>query len=141
MGAQSAGKQAIAVGDMDFVFRRAARRAQGAGDNIGPVINIVLRIAHHRRLAGSPRGRVDAHHLLHRHRKGIKGVVVAQILLGGAGKLAQIAQFVEIVRMNARRVEFTAIHRHIVVGVLQGPLQTLGLQGLQLVARCAFNRV
>ena len=126
---------------MNFVFCRPARRAQGAGDNIGPVINIVLRITHHRRLAGGARRRVDAHHLLHRHRKGIKRIVVAQILLGGAGKLAQIAQLMKIVRMNARRVEFAAIHRHIVIGVLQGPLQTLGLQGLQLVARCAFNRV
>ena len=130
MGAQPAGKQTIAVGDMNFVFCRPARRTQGAGDNIGPVINIVLRIAHHRRLAGGARRRVDTHHLLHRHRKGIKGVVVAQILLGGAGKLAQIAQFVKIVRMNARRVKFTAIHRHVLIRMLKGPLQTLGLQGL-----------
>ena len=73
---------------------------------------------------------MDAHHLLHRHRKSIKRIVVAQILFGGTGKLTQIAQFVKIVRMNARRIKFTAIHRHVLIRMLKGPLQTLGLQGL-----------
>ena len=33
---------------------------------------------------------VRAHHLLHRHREGIEGIVVAQILFGGAGEFLQI---------------------------------------------------
>lgn len=60
---------------------------------------------------------MDTHHLLHRHREGVERIVITQVLLGGAGKLAQIAQLTKIVRVNARRIELTAIHRHIFIGV------------------------
>ena len=130
MRAKAAGEQAVAVGNVDFVLRRAARRAQGAGDDVGPGINIVLRVAHHRRLAGGSRRGVDAHNLLHRHRKGIEGVVIAQILLGGAREFAQVAQLMEIVRMHSGRVKLAAVHRNVVVSVFQRPLQALGLQSL-----------
>ena len=128
--AKAAGKQAVAVGDVDFIFCRAAGGAQGAGDDIGPGIDIILRVAHHRRFAGGPGRGVDAHNLLHRHRKGIERVVIAQILFGGARELAQVAQFVEIVRMHPRRVKLAAVHRNVVVSMFQRPFQTLGLQSL-----------
>ena len=60
---------------------------------------------------------MDTHHLLHRYREGVEGIVVTQVLLGGAGKLAQIAQLTEIIRVNPRRVELTAVHRDIFIGV------------------------
>ena len=60
---------------------------------------------------------MDTHHLLHRYREGVEGIVVTQVLLlGGAGKLAQIAQLTEITRVNPRRVELTAVHRDIFIG-------------------------
>jgi hypothetical protein len=139
--AKAAGEQAIAVGDVNFIFRRAAGGAQRTGDDIGPVINIVLRVAHHRRFAGGPGRGVNAHHLLHRHREGIEGIVVAQILFGGAREFGQVAQFAKVVRVHAGGVEFATIHRHIVIRMIQGPLQPLGLQGLQLITRGGFNRI
>lgn len=84
---------------------------------------------------------MNTHHLLHRHREGIEGIVVAQILFGGAREFGQVAQFMEVVRVHACGVEFTTIHWHIVIRMIQRPLQTLGLQGLQLITRGGFNRI
>ena len=60
---------------------------------------------------------MDTHYLLHRYREGIKRIVVTQVLLGGAGKLAQIAQLTEIIRVNPCRIKFATVHRHVFIGV------------------------
>ena len=73
---------------------------------------------------------MNAHHLLHRHGKGIERIVIPQVLLGGAREFADIRQLFEIVRVNARGVKLAFVHRHVVIGVMQRPLQTLGLQRL-----------
>ena len=73
---------------------------------------------------------MNTHHLLHRYGEGIERIVIAQILLGGARELANIGQFAEIVRVNARGIKLTFVHRHVVIGVVQRPFQTLGLQRL-----------
>jgi hypothetical protein len=73
---------------------------------------------------------VNAHHLLHRHGKGIERVVIPQVLLGGARELTDIRQLVEIVRVNARGIKLAFVHRHVVIGVMQRPFQTRGLQRL-----------
>ena len=73
---------------------------------------------------------MNAHHLLHRHGEGIERVVIPQVLLGGARELTDIRQLVEIVRMNARSIKLAFVHRHVVIGVMQRPFQTRGLQRL-----------
>ena len=47
--AQSAGEKAIAISDVDFIFRGTTCGTQRAGDDVSPGIDIILRIAHHRR--------------------------------------------------------------------------------------------
>ncbi len=140
MRAQAAGEQAVAVGDVHLVFGGGAAGAQAAGDDIGPIIDVALGVTDHRRAAGGTRGGMDAHHLLHRHCEGVERVVVAQILLGGVGEARQIAQLFEIVGVYAGLVEFAFVHRHIVVGVVQRPLQTRQLQRFNLIARGEFDR-
>ncbi|SPZ62118.1 Uncharacterised protein [Serratia quinivorans] len=77
MGTQPTGEQAIAVGYMHLVFGRGTSGAQAAGDDIGPVIDIPLGVADHRRPAGSARRGVNTHHLFNWYREGIERVVVA----------------------------------------------------------------
>ncbi len=84
---------------------------------------------------------MHAHHLLHRYGKHAERIVIAQILLGGAREFFDVLQFFEVIRVNARFIEFAAIHRHIFVGVIESPLQALRLQCLQLVQRCFFDWV
>jgi chromosome condensin MukBEF complex kleisin-like MukF subunit len=69
------------------------------------------------------------------------GIVITQILLGGARELADIRQLFEIIRVYARRIKLAFVHWHVVVGVFQRPLQTLGLQRLQFINGGGFNRI
>ena len=87
---QPTSKQAVTIGNMNFVFGRAPCRTQRTRYNIGPVINIVLRIADNCRFTCGSRRSMNAHHLFHWHGKGVKGIVVAQILFGGTGKFTQV---------------------------------------------------
>ncbi|MNV46983.1 hypothetical protein D3C71_1388320 [compost metagenome] len=63
MRAQPAGKESVAISHVNFILARAAGGAQRTGDNIGPVVDIVLRVADHRRFTRRAGGRMNAHHL------------------------------------------------------------------------------
>ncbi len=113
-------------------IERATRSAQ--------VSMSLLRVAHHRRLAGGARRRVHAHHLLARHREHAERVVVAQVLLGGERELRQVGERLQVVGVHALRVEGLAVVRHVVVGALQRRLQALQLQRGELVAAGGLDR-
>jgi hypothetical protein len=80
-------------------------------------------------------------HLCARHGKHAEGVVVAQVCLGGERELGNVSQRVQVVRVHALVVEFFAVVRHVVVGVLQAPLQALQLQRGNFIAAGGFNGV
>ena len=115
---------------MNFVFRTAARGAQRTGHQISPVVDVMLGITDDGRLSGGAGRGVNTHHLLHRYGKGIERIVITQVLLGGARKLTDVFQRFKIVRVNARGVKLAFVHRNVVIGVMQRPFQTLGLQRL-----------
>jgi len=48
--------------------------------------------------------------------------------LGGEGEAGQVFERAAIAGLHARRIEFPAVVRHVVVGVLQRPAQPLELQ-------------
>ena len=129
--AEAAGEQAVAVGDVHDVAGAAAGGADRARHQVGPGVDVVLRVAHDRRLAGGARRRVDARHLLARHREHAERVVVAQVLLDGERELRQVGERLQVAGMHALGVERLAVVRHVVVGVLQRPLQALQLQRLR----------
>src|SRR5574343_1586704 len=52
VGTQAAGEHAVTVGDMHHVTRPAARGADRAGNDVGPVVEVVLGVADDHRLAG-----------------------------------------------------------------------------------------
>ena len=128
VGAQPAGEQAVAIGDVDLHARPGAGGAQRAGDDVGPHVDVALGVAHHRRPAGGAGRSVDAHHLRLRHREHAEGIGVAQVLLGGEGKLAKVGQRLEVVGMDAGGVELGAVMRDVLVGVAHRPLETAELQ-------------
>ena len=65
--------------------------------------------------------------LVLRHGEHAKGIVLAQVLLGGEGKLGKVCQGAQIRGVHAGGVKFLAVVRHLVIGVLQRPAQTLNL--------------
>jgi hypothetical protein len=74
-----------------------------------------------------------------RDREHVERVVVAQVLLARKREFRQVGQRLQVVRMHAGGVERGAVMRHVVVGVLERPLQALQLQGLQLVLAGGFD--
>ena len=101
MGAEAAGEEAVAVGDMHLHAGPAARGANRARHQVRPDVDIARRVADDRRLAGGAGGGVDAHDLLARHREHAERVVLAQILLRGEGEFPKVRQLLEILRVDA----------------------------------------
>jgi len=141
MRAEAAGEQAVAIGDVGDVPLAAAAGVDRTGHQLAPPVDVGLRVADHRRLAGRPARGVDAHHFLARHGEHPVRVVVAQVLLVGEREAREIGERAEIVRMNAGGVEGGAVVRHVAVDVVQRPLEALGLQRDDLVATGGFDGV
>jgi len=84
---------------------------------------------------------VDTGHLVLRHREHAERVLLAQVLLGGEGEVAQVAQFAQVGGVDACFVELALVQGDPVVGVGHGVLQPLELQGLEFVAGNGFLAV
>jgi hypothetical protein len=141
VGAQAAGEEAIAVGDVDDHAAAPACGADRAGHDVGPGVDVASGVADHRRLARRAAGRVDPHDLVAWHREHLEGIVVAQVLLAGEGKLRQVSEGPAVVGVHAMRVEGPAVERDVVVGVLEAPLQPFELQRGELVTRGGLDRI
>ena len=141
MGAQAAGEQAIAIGNLHLVAASAACRTDGASDDIGPGVDVILGVADHGRFACGAAGGMQAHNVLRRHGEHAVGVVVAQVGLGGERQFRQVVQRLDVVRVHAQCIEALPVQRHVGVGVFQTPAQALELVLAQLVDAGGFNRV
>ena len=62
---------------------------------------------------------MNAQHLLARHGEHAEGVVLAQVVLGGEGKLGEILERLQVVRVSACRIEGCAVVLDIGIGVRQ----------------------
>ena len=141
MRAEAAGEQAVAISVVHQHAGAPAGGADRARHHVGPDVDIALRVADHDRLAGRARGRVDADQLFARHRKHVEGIIVAQVGLHREREFGEIGELPEIGGMHAGRIERLPVMRDVVVGVLERPGETLGLQRHDLVARGALGLI
>ena len=141
VGAQAAGEQAVAVGDMHLVAGPAAGGVDGARHQLRPHVDVVPGVADHGRLAGGAAGGVHAHHLLARHGEHAERIGVAQVLLGGEGELRQVGEGFQVVRLYAGLVELAPVVGDVVVGMLERPAQAGQLQGGDFVAAGVLDGV
>src|SRR5574343_1265516 len=141
VGAEAAGEHAIAVGDMDHVASAATGRTDRAGNNVGPVVDIVLGVADDDRFAGRAAGGVQAGQLIARHGEQTERVVVTQVGLGHERELGQVGQALQVVWMDAFFLAALAVRGSVVVAVAYRPLQALKLQRGNFLAAGGFDRV
>ena len=129
VGAEPAGEQAVAVGDVDRHAGPAAGGADAAGDDVGPGGEVAVGVADDGRLSGGAAAGVDAPHLVPRHGEHAEGVVRPQVVLRRerelrAGRPARVRS----PGATPAGVERLPVVRDVVVGVLQAPPQPLELQ-------------
>ncbi len=137
--AEPAGEQTVAVGDVHDVAGSAAGCSNRARHEQRPRVDVLRGVADDRRLARRAAGRVNAHDLFARHREHAERIVGAQVVLHRERKLREIVERAQVMRMHARGAEALAIVSDVLVCVQQRPLQTLQLQGAQLVQARRFD--
>ena len=80
------GPDAVAHGDLHPVQGRDPGHLVAAGEEVLPVVEVLLGVAQDLALAGGAAGGVDAHDLLEGHRPEREGVAVPQVLARGQGE-------------------------------------------------------
>ena len=100
VGAEAAGEQAVAVGDLEDVPGSDADGGHGAGEGLGPVVQVVLGVSDQRGLPGGTGGDVVPHDLVLRNGEELVRVVVAQVLLVHERELADVRQTGDVVRVD-----------------------------------------
>jgi len=130
VGPEAAREEAVAVGVVDDVVLREPRHDEAAGHELGPGVDIALRVTHDGRAARGSRGGVDANHARHGHGEEAVGVVVPQVLLGREGKPPQVVQGLDVVGFDAGIIEAALVEPDGVVDALDHLLKPFDLQRL-----------
>ena len=116
---------------MDDIAPADAGGAQGAGDKLGPGLDVPAGIADDRRFARGPRGGVDPHDLFHGHGKHAERIIVAQVLFGSKGQPLQVLETFDIFRFDTGVVVFLTVKRNHIVDPLEESLQAAELDGFE----------
>ena len=106
-----------------------------------PGLDVLLRVADDRRLAGGSARGVDADDVLHRRSEHAERIVCRRSSFVVKGNLAMSASRSKIVRMNAGGVELLPIGRDAFIGVAERILQAHELERANLVDAGLFDRL
>ena len=112
MGAKPAREQPVPVRHVHDVTPAAARRVDRPGHDLRPHVQAASRVPHDGGSAGRPAARVDAHHLLARHREHPERVVRPQVLLAGEGDAREVIQRADVTGPQPHGVERRPVVRH-----------------------------
>ena len=90
MHAQTAGEQAVTVGDLDERLLAGPGRRQGAGHDFRPDAEVAAGVADDRMFAGGAAGRVQPDDFRRRDREQPVRIVVAHVLLSDERQFADV---------------------------------------------------
>ena len=141
MDAKPAREQPVAIGIVQHITGFQTRSAQGSCDNAAPVLKVSFGVTDDRWLARGARRRMNPRDLVAGDGKHPEGIVIPQVGFDGEREFGQIAQALQIIGMHACFIKAFAIKGHVVIGVTQGPFQTVKLQRADLVPAGDLNRV
>ena len=133
VGAEAAGEESVAVGDLHHVVAGDAVHGHAPGDALGPDRYVAGGLRDADRLAGGAGGAVEAVDLAHRRGGEPERVLVAQVRLFHEGELREVLERHEVARLDAGLVAAAAEERHALVFVGDESLELLELQRPQLV--------
>ena len=139
MEAETAGEHAVAERHLHAIARDDARHAGKTRDAVAPNGHVMLGVADDNRLARRSRGRVHLDDLVERLGEKPIGERLAQRVLIGEGKLADIFERLDVLGRNAHLVHLVAIPRHVLVGVGNLSDQLLKLDRADALAARGFH--
>src|SRR5579862_922536 len=85
--------------------------------------------------------RVQPHDLLAPHGEHAERIVLAQIVLGGEGEVAQVGELFQVLGMHAGALALAAIRAHLLIGMTERPLEARQLQRAQLLYARPLDRL
>ena len=138
MRAQTAGKQAVAIGHLHDIVLADVGAVHGTCHELRPAVDIAAGITGHAGLAGGAAGGVQADDVVTRHGEQTEGIVIAQVLLFGEGQVLQIGQALDVAGLDTALVEAFAVEGHIGIDTGAKVLQTAQLQGFDIFAGQRF---
>ena len=133
MGAQAAGEQTVAVGDLHGGVLIAIADGKTARKALAPMLQVVFRAPDDRGLTGGAGRGMQAHDFGSRHGEQTVGVVVAHVLLKDKRELRDVFERFQVARFDAGVLEALLIERDVVIRILHAPLHALELQVEQLL--------
>ena len=138
---EAAGEKTVAVGDVDFHARFAARRLDGPCNQPRPGIDVLERVANDRWLPGRTRRSMDPRDLVHRDAEEAERISVAEVLLCREGEAREVPERLEVGRGDARCVELGPVSWIMLIGADERLLQALHLKRLESPGREPLIRI
>ena len=134
MQAERAGKHAVTEADLRHIVGGGAAHHRDAGNAFRPSVEVLFGIADDGGFARGARGSVHAHEILFRYGKQAERIIVAQVFLGGEGKLGEVRQGLDILRLHARRIHLFAVRKNFFIDPIYGLLQSFELDLFDLAS-------
>ena len=132
--AESSGEHSVTGSILEDIFRTASDHPEAACNGVGPLLEILLGVEDHGRVAGGAAGGVETHALGERDGCYAKGICVAQILLRGEGGALEVVEAAYVRRLDAYRVEPLVVEGGTFVAMLDCGLEPLKLEHFKLGA-------
>ena len=117
MQAKAAGKQSVAIGNMDEIAGISARGCQSTSAAVAPYINVVLGISYDGLLASRTAGSMDAHQILNWNSKQSIRIIIPQILFISKWKLGNVIDRLDILWLYAHFIKFFPVKRHMLINM------------------------
>ena len=133
MRPQSAGKQAVAVANLDDVVPSAPGRRQGPGHQLGPYVHVVFGVSHHNGLAGGAGRALNPHDFRFGGGEQTVGEIVPQVGLLREGQQHNVVGRTNVLGLYALCVHPGPVNGHVVVYPPNHFPQPPALQGVPLV--------
>ena len=134
MEAEAGRRQVIVEGDLDEVVLGEVGGPQDPGDQGSPDGDVAGRVADDDRLSRGARGRMDPHDVLERHGEHPVGIARPQVLLRREGELRQVAGRLYLLDVHSEAGEALAVEGHVLAGAVEGRLEALYLDLLEVPA-------
>ena len=132
MHSQAAREKAVVHSVLEDIALLDPDHHEVPGHEVRPGLDILGRVADHGGLAGSAGRGMHPHDLLSRNGKEAEGIVVPQVLLFGSGQLCQVVEALDVLRSDARLLEFVLVKGNVLVNLLYNALEPLQLQLFKL---------